>query len=57
MTAIAVIGLGYVGLPLVIEFGKCVIGFDICAAKVEWKGDFSSAIRPSVSIWATASTC
>ncbi|MEP2182396.1 MAG: Vi polysaccharide biosynthesis UDP-N-acetylglucosamine C-6 dehydrogenase TviB, partial [Roseibium sp.] len=28
---IAVIGLGYVGLPLAVEFGKCrqTIGFDI----------------------------
>ncbi len=36
MTTIAVIGLGYVGLPLVIEFGKKsrTIGFDIAAAKV-----------------------
>ena len=34
---IAVIGLGYVGLPLVIEFGKLspVIGFDIDITKVE----------------------
>ncbi len=34
---IAVIGLGYVGLPLVIEFGKVTrtIGFDISARKVE----------------------
>lgn len=34
---IAVIGLGYVGLPLVIEFGKRVrtIGFDISVSKVE----------------------
>jgi UDP-N-acetyl-D-glucosamine/UDP-N-acetyl-D-galactosamine dehydrogenase len=34
---IAVIGLGYVGLPLVVEFGKHVrtIGFDIAVAKVE----------------------
>lgn len=34
---IAVIGLGYVGLPLVIEFGKTerVIGFDISVPKVE----------------------
>jgi|SRR5450830_325655 len=34
---IAVIGLGYVGLPLVIEFGKHTrtIGFDIATAKVE----------------------
>ncbi len=36
MTTIAVLGLGYVGLPLVIEFGKLgrTIGFDIAAAKV-----------------------
>jgi len=34
---IAVIGLGYVGLPLVVEFGKIArtIGFDIAANKVE----------------------
>ncbi|MFM9434239.1 UDP-N-acetyl-D-glucosamine/UDP-N-acetyl-D-galactosamine dehydrogenase [Janthinobacterium sp. CG_23.3] len=37
MTIIAVIGLGYVGLPLVVEFGKRArtIGFDISTAKVE----------------------
>jgi UDP-N-acetyl-D-galactosamine dehydrogenase len=37
MSIIAVIGLGYVGLPLVIEFGKTerVIGFDIATAKVD----------------------
>ncbi|MCP5286925.1 MAG: nucleotide sugar dehydrogenase [Burkholderiaceae bacterium] len=36
MTTIAVIGLGYVGLPLVVEFGKQVrtIGFDIAKSKV-----------------------
>jgi UDP-N-acetyl-D-glucosamine/UDP-N-acetyl-D-galactosamine dehydrogenase len=36
-TVVAVIGLGYVGLPLVVEFGKRsrTIGFDIVAAKVE----------------------
>ena len=34
---IAVIGLGYVGLPLAIEFGKKyrVIGFDIYQARVD----------------------
>jgi UDP-N-acetyl-D-galactosamine dehydrogenase len=34
---VAVIGLGYVGLPLVVEFGKHsrTIGFDIAANKVE----------------------
>jgi len=34
--AIAIIGLGYVGLPLAVEFGKArpVIGFDIHAARI-----------------------
>ena len=37
MSAVAVIGLGYVGLPLVVEFGKHfrTIGFDISMSKVE----------------------
>jgi UDP-N-acetyl-D-galactosamine dehydrogenase len=37
MNTLAVIGLGYVGLPLVVEFGKQVrtIGFDIARNKVE----------------------
>ncbi len=37
MSVIAVVGLGYVGLPLVIEFGKHerTIGFDIALSKVE----------------------
>jgi UDP-N-acetyl-D-galactosamine dehydrogenase len=37
MTVIAVIGLGYVGLPLVVEFGKRsrTIGFDIVTSKVD----------------------
>lgn len=37
MKTLAVIGLGYVGLPLVVEFGKKVrtIGFDIATHKVE----------------------
>jgi UDP-N-acetyl-D-glucosamine/UDP-N-acetyl-D-galactosamine dehydrogenase len=36
VSVVAVIGLGYVGLPLVVEFGKQVrtIGFDIVEAKV-----------------------
>jgi nucleotide sugar dehydrogenase len=36
-TKIAIIGLGYVGLPLAIEFGKKydVLGFDINASRVE----------------------
>jgi UDP-N-acetyl-D-galactosamine dehydrogenase len=37
MSTLAVIGLGYVGLPLVVEFGKHMrtIGFDIAESKVE----------------------
>ncbi len=37
MNTVAVIGLGYVGLPLVVAFGKQMrtIGFDISVAKVE----------------------
>jgi UDP-N-acetyl-D-glucosamine/UDP-N-acetyl-D-galactosamine dehydrogenase len=37
MKTLAVIGLGYVGLPLVVEFGKQVrtIGFDIASHKVQ----------------------
>lgn len=33
---IAVVGLGYVGLPLAVEFGKhrSVVGFDINAARI-----------------------
>lgn len=36
-TTVAVVGLGYVGLPLVIEFGKKfkTVGFDILEAKVK----------------------
>ena len=36
MTTIAVVGLGYVGLPLAVEFGKKfrTIGFDLSAAKI-----------------------
>jgi UDP-N-acetyl-D-galactosamine dehydrogenase len=37
MSTLAVIGLGYVGLPLVVEFGKQMrtIGYDISTAKVQ----------------------
>ena len=36
MKKIAIIGLGYVGLPLAVEFGKIriVIGFDINSMRV-----------------------
>ena len=39
---IAVVGLGYVGLPLAVEFGKIgpTIGFDLSAAKVESYKEF-----------------
>ncbi len=37
MTAVAVVGLGYVGLPLAVEFGKLypTIGFDLSQAKID----------------------
>lgn len=37
MTTVAVVGLGYVGLPLAVEFGKKVptIGFDLSTRKIE----------------------
>ena len=37
MSTIAVVGLGYVGLPLAVEFGKKyrTIGFDVAAAKID----------------------
>jgi len=37
MTTIAVVGLGYVGLPLAVEFGKKyrTIGFDLSVQKIE----------------------
>ena len=36
MTTIAVVGLGYVGLPLAVEFGKKykTIGLDLSASKI-----------------------
>ena len=36
MSTVAVVGLGYVGLPLAVEFGKKyrTIGFDLSAEKV-----------------------
>ena len=45
---VGVIGLGYVGLPLVIEFCKAgfpVTGFDVDPAKVEMLGQGKSYIR------------
>lgn len=42
MTTVAVIGLGYVGLPLAVEFGRKfkTIGFDLSAEKVAAYRDF-----------------
>lgn len=36
-STLAIIGLGYVGLPLAVEFGKILptIGFDINKARIE----------------------
>ncbi|MEP6605880.1 MAG: nucleotide sugar dehydrogenase, partial [Nitrosospira sp.] len=37
MSVVAVVGLGYVGLPLAVEFGKKqqTIGYDLSRSKVE----------------------
>lgn len=37
---VAVVGLGYVGLPLAVEFGKkfCTIGFDLSGRKIDASG-------------------
>ena len=37
MSVVAVVGLGYVGLPLAVEFGRkmTTIGYDLSAEKVE----------------------
>src|SRR5688572_19712124 len=37
MSVVAVVGLGYVGLPLAVEFGKkrATIGFDVSQKKIE----------------------
>lgn len=48
MQSIAIVGLGYVGLPLAIQFarsGVCVIGLDIDHAKVEALNSRRSYIR------------
>ena len=39
--AVAVVGLGYVGLPLAVEFGRTreVVGYDIDSARVKELGD------------------
>jgi UDP-N-acetyl-D-galactosamine dehydrogenase len=47
MTTVAVVGLGYVGLPLVVEFGKKLrtLGFDIDAKKVASCRDYKDPSR------------
>ncbi|MBC2732598.1 nucleotide sugar dehydrogenase [Thiobacillus sp.] len=42
MTVVAVVGLGYVGLPLAVEFGKKfeTIGFDLSASKIASYKDY-----------------
>lgn len=49
MTTVAVIGLGYVGLPLAVEFGKKYrsIGFDLSQAKID---SYKSFIDPTGEI-------
>jgi UDP-N-acetyl-D-glucosamine/UDP-N-acetyl-D-galactosamine dehydrogenase len=50
-TKIAVVGLGYVGLPLAVEFGKCydTVGFDINAARIdELRSGSDSTLEVSV---------
>jgi UDP-N-acetyl-D-galactosamine dehydrogenase len=49
INSIGVVGLGYVGLPLVVEFGKSIrtIGFDIDSSKV---ASCSAGIDPSHEI-------
>lgn len=46
MGVVAVVGLGYVGLPLAVEFGKKLhtIGFDLSAAKVQ---SYRDGVDPS----------
>ena len=51
---IAIIGLGYVGLPLAVEFGKRrpVVGFDIRLNRIEEpRGATTRRGRSSVKNW------
>jgi UDP-N-acetyl-D-glucosamine/UDP-N-acetyl-D-galactosamine dehydrogenase len=71
MTIVAVVGLGYVGLPLAVEFGKKfeTIGFDLSEGKIaNYKNycdptgevstaDLKAATRLSVSTDPSSSTC
>ena len=58
-SAIAVIGLGYVGLPLAVTFGKIIptIGFDLNEAKIDQLNRHSDVTgEVSVSEFETAPT-
>ena len=53
MTIVAVVGLGYVGLPLAVEFGKKerTIGFDLSAAKIaHYKNHLTRRVRSVAQI-------
>src|SRR5438105_2102419 len=52
-TAIAVVGLGYVGLPLAVEFGKkySTTGFDLSAAKI---AAYRNGVDPTGEVTADA---
>ena len=54
MKKIAIIGLGYVGLPLAVEFGKSrdVIGFDINQQRID---QLRRALMSLVSVRGAAS--
>lgn len=49
MTTIAIVGLGYVGIPLAVEFGKITttIGFDLSKEKIQL---FSQGVSPTDEI-------
>lgn len=59
-TRVAIIGLGYVGLPLAIEFGRHydTVGFDINAARVaELQAGRDSTLEASPEELAAATGC
>ncbi len=49
MDVVAVVGLGYVGLPLAVAFGKIMptIGYDLCLAKLD---SYRRSIDPSGTV-------
>lgn len=56
-TKIAIIGLGYVGLPLAVEFGKhyITLGFDINASRInELKSGLDSTLETNTGELASA---